>query len=131
VPNASGVNRRKKHQKKKEPPFLRKAFKGYGRGTSATVLRVLGWTVGLWFAYAVLFGDTGLVSIIHMHGMEDELIEEIAELEAEREDTEALREDLENDPWTLEKVAREEYGMIKEGETCYRVEPGQDAEAKE
>lgn len=131
MPNASGVNRRKKHQKKKEPPFLRKAFKGYGRGTSATVLRVLGWTVGLWFAYAVLFGDTGLVSIIHMHGMEDELIEEIAELEAEREDTEALREDLENDPWTLEKVAREEYGMIKEGETCYRVEPGQDAEAKE
>jgi len=131
VPNASGVNRRKKHQKKKEPPFLRKAFKGYGRGTSATVLRVLGWTVGLWFAYAVLFGDTGLVSIIHMHGMEDELIEEIAELEAEREDTEALREDLENDPWTLEKVAREEYGMIKDGETCYRVEPGQDAEAKE
>jgi cell division protein FtsB len=131
VPNPSGVNRRKTHQRKKEPRFLRKAFPGYGRGASANVIRVLGWTVGLWFVYAVLFGDTGLVSIIRMHGMENELVSEIGELEAERNRTEALRDDLESDPWTLEKVAREEYGMIKEGETCYRVEPGCETEPEE
>jgi cell division protein FtsB len=131
VPNASGVNRRKRHEKKKEPRFLRKAFPGYGRGTSTNVLRVLAWTVGLWFAYAILFGDSGLVSIIQLHGMEDELQSEITELQAERDETEALRDDLKNDPWTLEKVAREEYGMIKEGETCYRVEPGLEPETGE
>ena len=123
MPNTTGVNRRKKPAKKQEPRFLRKAFPGYGRGTSAKVLRVLAWTVGLWFAYAVLFGDTGLVSIVRMHGMRDELVAEMAELETERDATEQRREDLKNDPWTIEKVAREEYGMIRDGETCYRVEP--------
>ena len=131
MPNPSGVNRRKKHQKKQEPRFLRKAFPGYGRGASTNVLRILAWTIGLWFAYAVLFGDTGLVSIVSMHGMRDDLVAEISELEAQRAETEELRDDLENDPWTLEKVAREEYGMIKEGETCYRVEPGLEADAEE
>jgi cell division protein FtsB len=128
LPNASGVNRRKKPRKKQEPRFLRKAFQGYGRGTSAKVLRILAWTVGLWFAYAVLFGDTGLVSIVRMHGMRDELVAEISELEAERDATEQRRDDLEDDPWTIERVAREEYGMIRDGETCYRVEPGPDSE---
>ncbi|MBD3348826.1 MAG: hypothetical protein GF400_06480 [Candidatus Eisenbacteria bacterium] len=124
MPNPSGVNRRKRHQKKREPRFLRKAFKEYGRGASTGVLRVLAWTIGLWFAYVVLFGDTGVVSIISMERMKSDLAAEIAELEAVRDETEELRDDLENDPWTLEKVAREEYGMIKDGETCYRVEPG-------
>jgi cell division protein FtsB len=123
LPNTTGVNRRKSPPKKQEPRFLRKAFPGYGRGTSAKVLRVLAWTVGLWFAFAVLFGDTGLVSILRMHGMRDELVAEMAELESERDATEQRRDDLENDPQTIEQVAREEYGMIKDGETVYRIEP--------
>ncbi len=32
----------------------------------------------------------------------------------------ALADSLENDPATIERVAREEYGMIREGETLYR-----------
>jgi cell division protein FtsB len=132
LPNTSGVNRRKKPlARKEEPRFLRKAFPGYGRGTSTKVLRILGWTVALWFAYAVLFGDTGLVSIVRMHGMRDDLAAEVKTLEAEREATKALRDDLENDPATIEKVAREEYGMIREGEICYRVEPGSESESGE
>ncbi len=129
MPNPSGVNKRKSPPRKKEEPrFLRKAFTGYGRGTSTKVLRILGWTVGLWFAYAVLFGDTGLVSIVRMHSMRDDLAAEVKDLEAERETTKALRYDLENDPATIERVAREEYGMIRDGEICYRVEPGTEGE---
>ena len=55
---------------------------------------------------------------------------EIAELEAERAATEERRDDLENDPWTIEKVAREEYGMMRDGETCYRVESQSEANSK-
>jgi len=129
LPNTSGVNRRKSPPKKKEEPrFLRKAFPGYGRGTSVKVIRILGWTIGLWFAYAVLFGDSGLVSIARMHGMRDDLAAEVQNLEAEREATKALRYDLENDPAAIERVAREEYGMIRDGEICYRVEPGTENE---
>ncbi len=44
-----------------------------------------------------------------------------AGIELARDESETYNDDLRNDPWAVEKVAREEYGMIKEGETCYRV----------
>lgn len=128
MPNPSGVNRKKRHARKKEPRFLRKAFPGYGRGAPARVLRILAWTIGIWFACSILLGDTGLFSIVRMHGMRDDLEAEIGALELERTETEEFRDDLENDPATIEKTAREEYGMIREGEICYRVETGDDEE---
>ncbi|MEA3409150.1 MAG: septum formation initiator family protein, partial [Candidatus Eisenbacteria bacterium] len=42
-------------------------------------------------------------------------------LEQNRDEATEYNESLRNDPAVVEKVAREEYGMIKEGETCYRV----------
>ena len=53
--------------------------------------------------------------------MKSALQDEISALEQTRDDATAYNDDLRNDPWTVEKLAREEYGMIKEGETCYRV----------
>ena len=120
MPNPSGVNRRKRPKRKEEPRFLRKVFPGRGRGAPVLVLRILAWTIGLWFASAVLFGDSGLISIVRMHGIRRSLEEDIQRLEEVRAATEAYRDDLENDPWTIERVAREEYGMIKDGEICYR-----------
>ena len=122
MPNASGVNRRKRPTRKKEPRFLRKAFPGYGRGAPVKVLKILAWTIGIWFACAILLGDTGLISIVRMHGMRDDLEAEVEALELEKAETEKLRDDLENDPATMERIAREEYGMIRDGEICYRVE---------
>jgi cell division protein FtsB len=122
LPNPSGVNRRRRPQKKEEPKFLRKAFAGYGRGAPVKVIRILVWTIGIWFASAVLFGDSGLISILRMRGMRAGLRQEIAALEQEKAETEAYRDDLRNDPATIERIAREEYGMIADGETCYRVE---------
>ncbi len=121
MPNPSGVNRRKRPAKK-EPRFLRKPFPGYGRGAPAKVLRILAWAIGIWFASAILFGDSGLFSIQRMHRMKRSLQEEVAALEEAKSEMEKYRDDLENDSWTIEKVAREEYGMIKDGEICYRVE---------
>jgi cell division protein FtsB len=54
-------------------------------------------------------------------GSSGALQDEISALEQTRDDAAAYNDDLRNDPWTVEKLAREEYGMIKEGETCYRV----------
>jgi cell division protein FtsB len=121
VPNPSGVNRRKRPPKKQEPRFLRKVFPGYGRGAPAKVLRILGWTVAIWFVSAVLFGDSGLFSILRMRGMKRSLEEEIEVLEEVKAATEEHRDDLKNDPEAIEELAREEYGMIKDGEICYRV----------
>lgn len=121
MPNPSGVNRRKRPPKKQEPRFLRKVFPGYGRGAPAKVLRILGWTVAIWFASAILFGDSGLFSILRMKNMKGALDDEIEILEEVKAATEERRNDLNNDPETIEELAREEYGMIKDGEICYRV----------
>ncbi len=128
MPNPAGVNRRKRPARKKEPQFLRKAFPGYGRGAPVKVLRILAWTIGIWFACSILLGDTGLISIVRMRGMRDDLEAEIGALESQKADTETHRDNLENDPATIERIAREEYGMIRDGEICYRVETGEDEE---
>ncbi len=127
MPNASGVNRRRKPPKKEEPRFLRKPFLGYGRGAPTKILKILGWALALWFVSAILFDDSGLFSIVRMRGMERELDQEIAELALERDETEAYRDALEDDPEAIEKVAREEYGMIKDGEIVYLL-PTEDEE---
>ena len=120
MPTSSGENRRRV-ARQEEPRFLRRTFDGYGRGAPAKVLRILSWTIAIWFVSAILFGYSGLFSIVGMKGMKGALQDEIIALEQARDDATAYNDDLRNDPWTVEKVAREEYGMIKEGETCYRV----------
>ena len=120
MPTSSGENRRRV-VKKEEPRFLRRAFDGYGRGAPARVLRILSWTIAIWFVSAILLGDSGLFSIIGMKGMKGALRDEISALEQTRDDAAAYNDDLRNDPWTVEKLARAEYGMITEGETFYRV----------
>ena len=123
MPNISGVNRRLERKEKEEPRFLRKVFPGYGRGAPAKVLRVIGLTVAIWLLASVLLGDSGLFSILRMKAMKRSLRDEIQALEKQKGETAALKKDLETDPWAIEKLAREEYGMIKDGETCYRVMP--------
>ncbi|MFH1864777.1 MAG: septum formation initiator family protein [Candidatus Eisenbacteria bacterium] len=127
MPTPTGENR-KRGAKKEEPRFLRRTFEGYGRGAPAKVLRILGWTIAVWFVSAILLGDSGLFSILRMKGMKGALQDEISALEHARDEAATYNDDLLNDPWTVEKVAREEYGMIKEGETCYRVVLEEDEE---
>ncbi|MBN2566195.1 MAG: septum formation initiator family protein [Candidatus Eisenbacteria bacterium] len=120
MPSATGENRRRV-TKKEEPRFLRKKLKDQGRGATTRVLKILGWTLAIWFVSAILLGDSGLVSIVRMKGMKRGLQDEIEALEQARDEAAAYNEDLRSDPDAVEKVAREEYGMIKEGEICYRV----------
>ncbi len=120
MPTSSGENTRRV-VRKEEPRFLRRAFDGYGRGAPAKVLRILSWTIAIWFVSAILLGDSGLFSIMRMKGMKSALQDEISALEQTRDEATEYNESLRNDPAAVEKVAREEYGMIKEGETCYRV----------
>jgi len=50
--------------------------------------------------------------------------EAIARLEVEIDSLEAWAVQLETDAATQERVARERFGMIRNGETLYRVESG-------
>lgn len=130
MPGSNAENRRKKRGVD-EQPVLRKLFRGgYGAGASSKMLRILGWGVALWFVVAVLFGDSGLFSIVGMRGMRSDLEGEISVLEEVKAETTERRDDLENDPWAIEKVAREECGMIKDGEIVYLLEDEEEKETK-
>lgn len=83
--------------------------------------------------YFALFG--GEYSVFELREIRAAREAEAARLERARRavDSLGLRADsLENDPMVLERIARERFGMIGEGEVLYRfLEPGDTAEARD
>jgi len=77
-------------------------------------------------AYFALFGGT--YDVFDVRRLERDLARETAALDSVRSVVvrlEARADSLETDPATLERVAREQYGMIRPGERLYRfAEPG-------
>jgi cell division protein FtsB len=72
-------------------------------------------------AYYALFG--GEYSLLEMRRLEKEKKAEAARLQETRSEVGQLRsraDSLEMDSATLERIARERYGMIKPGERLYR-----------
>ncbi|MGM0546749.1 MAG: FtsB family cell division protein [Bacteroidota bacterium] len=88
------------------------------RWRKSFLVLILGGFMVIWFAFI----DTYSVwTRIELSQRKAELKEKKAQLQNE---TEALKKDIENletDPFLLERIAREEYGMKKDGETVYKV----------
>jgi len=53
---------------------------------------------------------------------------ELAELRLRIDSLQARIDSLEHDPATLERIARERFGLIREGETLYRFAPSSEGE---
>jgi cell division protein FtsB len=74
----------------------------------------------LYFLVPLLLGDMGLVKYFGMLKTDRDLSSEIEALVNEnrklRDDISALR----SDPTAIEKIAREELGLVKDGELVYR-----------
>ncbi|MFO7891400.1 MAG: septum formation initiator family protein [bacterium] len=84
-----------------------------------------------WLIYLIIFlivliilslGDRGFLKQIQAYKKQSQLQEEIKELQAEKKVLEEKIDQLDK-PEIVEKVAREEYGMAKEGEEVYKVIP--------
>jgi cell division protein FtsB len=74
-----------------------------------------------------LFGKSGLINLYRARQEEQELKARVAEL---KDENQKLREEIErltSDPKYLEKVAREELGMVKPDEVVFHLPdtPGQ------
>lgn len=70
----------------------------------------------------ILFIDTySLYTRYELHQKKNDLIERTSELKAETAGLEEKIEELTENADLLEKIAREEYGMRKPGETVYRI----------
>ncbi len=69
----------------------------------------------------VFFGPRGVVKRVQLQREKANLEEQIRTAEAEQRALQAQSKALDGDKAAIEKVAREKYGMVKEGETVYRV----------
>jgi cell division protein FtsB len=79
--------------------------------------------------YAVFGGEYSLFELGSARAaVADERVE-LVELEHQLDSLRAWADSLRTDPATLERIARERFGMIREGETLYRFVPPEGAGA--
>ena len=71
----------------------------------------------------VLFNSQGVLQRIRLEREKKEMIEKIQRAEEEQKQLQEQSKALEGDKKAIEKVAREKYGMVREGEKVYRVVP--------
>lgn len=69
----------------------------------------------------VLFDNKGIVRRISLEVQRSEMRAKVEEAKEETKRLQAQIKALEGDKKTIEKIARERYGMAKPGETVYRV----------
>lgn len=82
---------------------------------------VLFWAILALAGYFAIFG--GEYGAVSLWRIERAHVQEVARVEALREKVERLRaraDSLETDSATLERLARERFGLIREGERLYR-----------
>ena len=97
--------------------FLKKIVKKAAKNKIRTVILVLLFLLLLY----LLFDNKGVIARIRLESQHREWIEK---LKADSVETKRLQDQikaLEGDKKTIEKTAREKYGMAREGETVYQV----------
>ena len=70
----------------------------------------------------VLFDNKGIVQRIRLELQKREMEQKVQEAEAEGQRLRDEVKAIENDHDAIEKVAREKHGMVRDGETVYRVQ---------
>ena len=70
--------------------------------------------------FAVFGGDYSVFDIKRLHKIEADSSAVLAQRQAAIDSLQALANQIESDPIAIERVARENYGMIRDGEILYR-----------
>ncbi len=81
------------------------------------------WKIGIIIVILgfVLFGNRGVIQRINLEMEKQQMIERVREVEQETENLEELLQKVSDDDEFIEQIARERYGMIRSGETVYRI----------
>ena len=69
----------------------------------------------------VTFGSRGILARLSLESEKQEMQKKLDQALTEQKQLQQQSKALENDPKMIEKVAREKYGMIRQGETVYKV----------
>ena len=79
------------------------------------------------FAMAVFGGEYSTFNWLKLRRQLAEEQDTVRALQAEIDSLARLAHDLETDPAAQERAAREEFGMIRNGEILYRIVPPRDS----
>lgn len=82
-------------------------------------LLIVGSGVGLYLLASFVFNDFGVRQLVKLYRTSRQLEQEIATLEIKNRQLQHEAEALKHDPFTIELLAREQLGMVREGETVY------------
>lgn len=85
--------------------------------------KIVLWTVIAVASLTVIGGNYGLYQIMKIDRQKSALLQSIERLKQEQTALMLEREKLKSDLKYIEKVAREKYGMVREGERVYQVIP--------
>ena len=69
----------------------------------------------------VLFSNKGVIARFNLESQKQELQLKLDRAKQDQKDLQAQSKALDKDPKAIEKVAREKYGMVRDGETVYKV----------
>ena len=73
----------------------------------------------------IIFSNKGILQRYTLEAEKREVLQKIQQAQLERQRLQQESKALDSDPKAIEKVAREKYGMIKDGETVYKVKKEQ------
>lgn len=109
-----------------EGQFLRRIqnprwLQGITKKVFKTRRRALFVIVGALLVSYVLFNNRGIVARMRLEHQRQVIIEKVRAAEEETKRLQSYLKALDGDKKTIEKVAREKYGMAREGETVYKV----------
>jgi len=79
---------------------------------------ILGGFVIIWFTFIDTYS---IWTRVELSQRKADLKQKTQKLKADTQILKQKIEDLQTDPFLLERIAREEYGMKKEGETVYKI----------
>lgn len=82
---------------------------------------VAGLIVGVPLFLFLLFGNHGIVQRVRLQHQKTDLESKIQRADEEGKRLQADSKALDGDKQAIEKVARENYGMHREGETVYKI----------
>ncbi len=69
----------------------------------------------------ILFGSRGVIQRVNLEFQKEQMIEKVQSANRETQDLRTALEKVSGDDEFVEKIARERYGMIRSGDTVYRI----------
>lgn len=110
------------------PRFLRKHSQRAVR--RRRLRRLLQWSTGALLLWGFVFAEDGLIALSLRYRKIHQLQQRVAALTQQRDWLQEEIQRRQDDPATLERLAREEYGMIFPGERVVRIRDVAEEEAR-